>query len=1125
MKGGYKISICGLSVFLLIFYSCQTNTSENISDPATQSELQLFSLLNADATGLEFINIIIEDGVINFIDYDYMYNGSGVAIGDLNNDGLPEVYFAGNMTPNQLYLNKGNLKFENITQDAGVDGANGWCNGVTMADVNADGYLDIYVCRAYNDRRPDLRENLLYINNGDLTFTEMAKEYNLNCDGYSTQATFFDYDNDGDLDLFLGNHPREFHFTDIQTRIDQRNNPQLFESDRLYRNNGDNTFQDVTIEAGILNFGYSLGIVASDINNDGWIDIYVANDYEGADNLYMNHGDGTFSDQIATSVKHISNYGMGADLADINNDGLLDIVVLDMMAEDNYRQKTNMAAMDPARFWLLVDNDYHFQYMRNTLQLNNGNGSFSEVGQLAGINYTDWSWAALFADFDNDGYKDLFVSNGYRRDSRNKDFHSKLQEKLRETGGDMTTEDIIHYLGLMPSQKLPNYYFENNGDLTFSNKSIPYGFDEPSFSNGAAYADLDADGDLDIVVNNLTDQAFLYKNNSIGLLENNYLRIKLIGDESNPMGLGAKVKLTTESGTQYQELTLTRGYLSSIERIIHFGLGRDDRIDELSIEWPGGKTEKLYDLEINQLITLDAGNASNPIQAPVRDEHHLFMELSHRCGITFIHKENNFDDYKNQSLLPHKMSQFGPIITVGDVNYDGNQDFYVGGAAGESGALFIQNSYEHFTEHVDQPWQNDAANEDIGAIFFDADNDLDLDLYVVSGGNEFESTSNLLQDRLYVNDGAGNFTHNEELLPEMLTSGSCVIAADYDGDGDQDLFIGGRVVPGKYPLAPRSYILRNENGRFSDVTEEIAPELVNAGMVTSAIWTDFDGDGQTDLMVVGEWMPVSFYRNNNGNFENITQDLGFENSTGWWNKIVQGDFDQDGDMDYVVGNLGLNYKYKATEEEALHIYCHDFDRSGSLDIVLGYYNQGTCYPVRGRQCTSEQMPFILQKFSTYHEFGKATLQDVYGDDLEVALHYEAKYFASSYIENKGGKSFEITPLPVEAQFSTVFGIIPEDLDHDGFLDLLIAGNFYVSEVETGRADAGVGLFMKGNGKGQFTPVRITDSGFNASKDVRDLALLKRKATLGSLILVGNNNDAMQVFRVKPLFEEEELAFK
>jgi len=913
--------------------------------------------------------------------------------------------------------------------------------------------------------------------------------------------------------MYLGNHPREFHYSRLGDRFDAAAEGKMFNSNILYRNNGDETFTNVTKIANLINFGFALGIVASDINMDGWIDIYVSNDYDEPDNMYINQGDGSFKDMSLDALAHMSNFGMGADIADFNNDGLLDIIVVDMMAEDNFRQKTNMSAMAPENFWYLADNGWHYQYMRNSLQLNRGNGRFSEVGQLAGINNTDWSWAALFADFNNNGSKDLFISNGYRRDSRNNDFRKEFEALHAESKRTGEAISYYDYLDLMPEHKLVNYYYENNGDLTFSNKAFEYGLNTPSFSNGAAYGDLDNDGDLELVVNNMVDPAFIYDNNSVQELDNNYLRLKLNGHDKNLNGLGTKVTLEVGTEIMYQELTLTRGYQSSVEPILHFGLGEQQQADKLTIVWPDGKREVLTNVAANQVLTLDYVNAKDIQANDATEKNLLFTDITKRSGADFIHRENEYDDYAIEILLPHKMSQFGPAIAVGDVNGDGLDDFFVGGAQWQEGVMYMQRSNEKFELGKSQPWSVHKGYEDVGAEFFDFDSDGDLDLYVVSGGNEFAENSPMLQDRIYVNDGKGNFSKRSGVLPIMHTSGACVAPYDFDDDGDIDLFVGGRLVPSKYPFPARSYLLRNDGGKFTDITAEIAPDLVQPGMVTSAVWSDFDGDGKQDLIIVGEWMSIGFYKNEGTSFTSISKNIGMDEMTGWWFDIVAADFDGDGDDDYVVGNLGNNYKYRTSDEEPFPVYCYDFDKNGTLDIVLGFYSEGICYPLRGRECSSDQMPFIKDKFETYESFGKATIYDVYENDLGKALHYEIKTFATSYIENKGNGKFELTSLPHWAQFSTVNGILAQDFDNDQKLDLVLAGNLFVSEVETGRADASIGLFMKGDGTGKFNPVPAYKSGFYTPKDVKDIKLINYKPGMQPIILVANNNDQIQLIRV------------
>ena len=1108
-------------VLFLTFAACtgssdQDPTGQEGPQPDMVEEGPFFSLVPPEHSAIFFKNGLAENSRINPYTYINSYGGGGVAIGDINNDGWADIYLTGNNVIDRLFLNQGDMKFLDITHHAGTTGGDGWSSGVTMADVNGDGFLDIYISRGYDFADDWLRANILYINNGDFTFTNKAEEYGLADAGLSVQSTFFDYDLDGDLDLYVGNHPWDYNI-DMNYSMSNMKNPQMKNSDHLYRNNGDGTFTNVTRAAGILNHGFLLGLVIGDYDNDGWPDIYVANDHVEPDKFYRNNGDGTFSNVIDEALKHTCKFAMGVDMADFNNDGHLDIVNVDMMAPDNFRQKSQMASMQPKTFWRLVEEGYGYQYMRNALHVNCGNGKFIEVGQYAGISKTDWSWASLFADFDNDGDKDLFISNGFRSNIKDNDFLLTLdkENEAREKANKrpLTKTDFAERAKGLTSTKLANFYYQNDGNYKFSSKGKEYGLGLPGFSNGASYADLDNDGDLDLVINNLDAVASVYQNHSHEKFGNNAFRIKLMGEGNNRHGLGAKVTLKVGDKVQYQELTLTRGYQSSVEPILHFGIGKATMIDEVIIEWPDGQTSILTDQAGNQIVEVHQKDAIKE-RIPKEKQETYFKELPAVQTANFVHKEKPYDDYAKEILLPHRMSQFGPALAVGDINNDGFEDFYIGGAAGQSGALYIGIDGTGYRRAKGAPWGKDVKYEDIGALFFDADQDGDQDLYVVSGSNEFPEGHANHQDRLYLNQGDGKFINGTEHLPSMRYSGSMVVASDYDNDGDLDLFVGGRQKPGAYPFPGKSFLLRNDNGKFSDVTQEVAPELERAGMVTSAVWTDFNGDGQTDLIVVGEWMPVSFYKNENGKLSQVDSEFGLGNTVGWWNRIAAGDFDNDGDIDLVVGNLGLNYKYHASASEPFHIYCHDFDNNGSLDIVLGQFNAGICYPVRGRQCSSEQMPMISQKFETFKAFAQANLRDIYGEQLDAALHYAVTTFESSYFENTGGGTFHRTALPTEAQFSTVNGIIPYDYNGDGNLDILIAGNLYVAEVETGRADAGTGLLMLGNGNGDFETVHYVESGFFADLDVKDIRMIDGEKE--PRVIVANNNDAIQIFALESI---------
>lgn len=1092
-------------LLLFLAVGCGERTSENQS-------ANMLEPVPLKSSGFNFHNTLRETVELNYFTYNYFYNGSGVAIGDINNDGLPDIFMVGTLVENKLFLNKGNMIFEDITEKAGVGGGNigGMSTGATMADVNNDGWLDIYVCKSGPFEKLAQTTNLLFINNGDNTFSEKALEYGLADYGFSTMASFFDYDKDGFLDMYLLSHRIDFKYS-LEDLVNKQDVWDKEASDKLFRNNGDGTFTDVSKEAGLIGdfYGYGLGVSTADLNGDGWPDIYVSNDFSGVDYYYVNLKNGAFRQEILQSMKHISNNGMGCDVADFNNDGFADLVQVDMTAKDHYRQKTNMGAMKPEQFQYLTENGLHYQYMLNSLQLNNRNGTFSEIGQLAGIATTDWSWASIFADLDNDGWKDLYVTNGLKRDMRNNDMLQTTNPKYVQGFGD---ENVLQALEQVPAVKLPNPVFRNNHDLTFSDVTSAWGADVPMNSNGAAIADLDLDGDLDIVVNNIDDFAVIFRNNANVITKNNFLKLKLNGDNKNPFAIGAIVTLKTGNDLQYQELQNARGYQSSSDYILHFGIGDKTLVDEIKINWNDDKISLLKNVKANQTIIADHKDAKEDDQKRQPQTTPIFKDITASSGIGYRHIENEFDDFAREILLPHKMSTNGPYVAVGDVNNDGLDDFFAGGAKNQSGELYLQNVDATFSKSSVQPWEKDKISEDIGALFFDADGDNDLDLYVCSGGNEFDPDDPNLQDRLYLNDGKGNFTKTKNKLPVLLTSTSCVVAADYDNDGDLDLFVGGRQVPGRYPFPARSYILKNDNGTFSDVTSEIAPELETPGMVTQAVWTDFDADGLIDLVIVGEWMPVSLFRNNNGRFENITETAGMDYSTGLWFSITAADFDADGDVDFVAGNLGKNTKYKASKEAPFEVYCTDFDNNGTFDIVLGKYEKGVCYPVRGRECSSQQMPFIKNKFPTFNEFAKADIETVYGEaSLEKALSYQVYELTTSFIENKGNGQFEMKTLPVEVQFAPVFALLTGDFNQDGHLDILASGNLYGAEVETTRYDASVGTLLLGDGNNNFIPAHCTESGFFVNGDSRGSASIKIGKDQRPGVIVMNNNDKLQIF--------------
>ena len=1111
------------SLSSILFFSCEKKDSSVVEYNNTITKI--FQQLTSKESGLTFSNNLKEDSIINYFTYPYIYMGGGVAIGDVNKDGLQDIYFSGNMVENKLYLNKGNLKFEDITKIANVASDDRWVTGVTMSDVNGDGWMDIYVSVS---GKFATTKNQLFINqgvkeNGIPVFTEEAEKRGVADEGKSTQGTFFDYDKDGDLDLYVANYPATGFKTPAYSYAIFLEKKDPIKSDKLYRNIGDGTYEEVTKEAGLLNFGLSLSATVGDFNQDGWEDIYVSNDFASPDHFYFNNGDGTFTDKIKEVTQHTAFFGMGTDVADFNNDGLLDILQMDMTPEDNRRNKANMASMNIEGFWEIVNYGLGYQYMQNSVQLNNGITEeglphFSDISRITGMSSTDWSWAGLFADLDNDGWKDVFITNGTRRDINNKDYFNKIEKATYQDKKDFKNLDLTLR---MPSEKVDNYAFKNNGDLTFSPAIKEWGLSFEGFSNGASYADLDNDGDLEVIINNIDAPSVIYENKTVDLKKGNFLRIQLQGNKKNHLGLGTKIILKNKGQTQYQETTMTRGFQSSVEPIIHFGLGKEASVEELMITWSDGKVEILKDISANQILKIDYKNAQEKSPSNTTATK-LFSNITSNSGVDFSHKENAFDDYKHEILIPHRYSMNGPALAVGDVNGDGVDDFYVGGAMNQRGALYIQKENETFEMSNQDMWNGEAKYEDIGASFFDADLDGDLDLYVVSGGNEAKANSKHYQDRLYINDGKGGFVKNNNALPKIFASGSRVKTGDYDGDGDLDLFVGGRIVPRSYPKPAESFILKNEfketgTLKFTNVTEQIAPDLSNAGLVTDAVWVDYDLDKKLDLVLVGEWMPITFLKNEGGRFVNKTKEYGLEKSTGWWYSIAADDFDKDGDIDLVAGNLGLNYKYQADENESFDVYANDYDKNGKLDIVLGYYNDGVQYPLRGKQCSSEQIPAIKVKYKDYNTFADASLEDVYStEDLENSLHYQAWNFASSYIENKGNGKFEIRNLPNEVQLSSINGIIAKDFNSDGNLDLLVAGNLYSSEVETPRNDANYGKLLFGNGQGNFDPIPFSKSGFYLKKDTKDLAILKTKK--GIIIVSANNNSSVELLK----FNKENL---
>ena len=1072
------------------------------------SETKVFQSLSEKTTGIDFSNILTENDSLNYFTYGYMYMGGGVAAGDINNDGLIDLYFTGNMVPNKLYLNKGDLKFEDISDKAGIAGDKRWYTGVTMTDINNDGFLDIY-CSVSGKFGP--RENQLFINNQDGTFTEKASEFGIAESGHSVQSVFFDYDRDGDLDLYVANYPPTAFNAPNSYYYVKKQNVKPSESDKLFRNDG-TVFTEVTEEAGLKSFGLSLSATVGDVNQDGWPDLYVSNDFSTPDLFYINNKNGTFSEHSKKLTKNTSFYGMGVDIADINNDNLIDIFQVDMTAQDNRRAKANMASMDPALFWSTVNSGFHYQYMQNSLQLNNGviNDSlpdFSNVSRLSGISSTDWSWGPLIADLDNDGLKDIFIANGTRREINNKDYFGTLNKSQNKN------DSFLEKSLAIPSERIDNFVYKNKGNLNFEKVNEKWGIQFKGFSNGSVYADLDNDGDLEIVINNIDDPASLFKNKSDA--SQNSIAIQFNGPDRNPLGIGTKVYLKTNSESQFQELTLSRGFQSSVAPRMHFGLGKNDTIDSLKIEWPDDKIQTLTNVSANQILNLNYTDAVAKASRNNPNAQKVFQTVSDTNIIAnHLHLENQYNDFIDEILLPHQTSRLGPFISVGDLNGDKLDDFVLGGSMNTATSIYIQ-QYKGFKRLKSDVFETDALHEDLGSVIFDADNDGDNDLYIVSGGNEFDANSKSLQDRIYINQGNGNFSKAQNALPQFLESGSIVKPYDYDKDGDLDLFVGGRLIPKNYPAPANSYILENQSNSegitFVDVTQKVAPKLTKLGLVTDALWTDHDDDGMIDLIVIGEWMPITIFTNKKGKFVDETKTYELNESNGWWFSINEGDMDNDGDTDYLVGNLGLNFKYKANDEETFDIYFDDFDGNNTNDIVLSYFNGGKQYPLRGRECSSQQMPAIKQKFKDYASFADATLADVYSEDyLKNALHYSVKSFSSIYLENTD-QGFKIHELPNEAQLSNINDFIIEDYNKDGNLDFVIAGNLYSAEVETPRNDAAIGLYLKGNGNGNFEAVPSRKSGLYIPGDVKDLAQI----TIGdeAYFIATKNSDYLQFIKV------------